>query len=59
MVAGFGLGLAGALWFIFFFVMSVMTTAAGKINSMTFGTWAISALGLISTGLGAWLILTI
>ena len=58
-VVGLGLGAVGALWCLFFFVMSVMTTDAGKINSMTFGTLAIAALGLIPAGLGVWLLLTI
>ena len=58
-VLGLGLGAVGAIWFIFFFVMSVMSADAGKINSMTFGMWAIAALGLAPAGLGVWLLLTI
>ncbi len=58
-VLGIGLGAVGGIWLIFFFVMSVMTADAGKINSMTFATWAIAALGLIPAGFGVWLLLTI
>ena len=58
-IVGLGLGIVGALWVFLFFIMSIFSTDAGKINSMTFGTWAIGALGLIPVGLGGWLLLTI
>jgi hypothetical protein len=58
-VVGLGLGAVGALWFFLFFIMSIFSADAGKINSMTYGAWAIGALGLIPLGFGVRLLLTI
>lgn len=58
-VVGLGLAAVGGIWFFLFFIMSIFSTDAGKINSMTYGVWLIGALGLIPLGFGVRLLLTI